>query len=136
MSAAALAFARAAAQLVGVRFRLQGRDPATGLDCVGVVLAALGAIGRPVPAVTGYGLRNCDYGRFGEHFARAGLAPVSGCPAIGDVLQVSPGPGQMHLLVAAQQGGFVHAHAGLHQVVLSPPPLIWPISQRWRLTPN
>ena len=35
MSAQALA--EAAAALVGSRFRLHGRDPATGLDCIGGV---------------------------------------------------------------------------------------------------
>ena len=35
------AIAAAARALVGVPFRLQGRDPALGLDCVGLVGAAL-----------------------------------------------------------------------------------------------
>ena len=37
MSAAIIAAARAA---IGARFRLHGRDPATGLDCVGLVACA------------------------------------------------------------------------------------------------
>lgn len=31
-----------ARRLIGVRFRAQGRDPAFGVDCVGLVAAALG----------------------------------------------------------------------------------------------
>ena len=39
------ALARAAAGCLGVRFRLHGRDPATGLDCLGLLGAALVATG-------------------------------------------------------------------------------------------
>ena len=41
MSGAALA--AAAESLVGTRFRLHGRDPDTGLDCVGLLAASLAA---------------------------------------------------------------------------------------------
>ena len=40
------AIAAAARALVGVPFRLQGRDPALGLDCVGLVGAAMRAAAR------------------------------------------------------------------------------------------
>ena len=39
------AIAAAARALVGVPFRLQGRDPVLGLDCVGLVGAAMRAAG-------------------------------------------------------------------------------------------
>jgi cell wall-associated NlpC family hydrolase len=42
--------ATAAETLVGSRFRLHGRDPETGLDCVGVVAAAMAAIGQSPPS--------------------------------------------------------------------------------------
>ncbi len=35
------------AEFRGVPWRLGGRDPATGLDCLGFALAALGRLGRP-----------------------------------------------------------------------------------------
>ena len=35
------ALATAAEQLIGIPFRLHGRNPETGLDCVGVVAAAV-----------------------------------------------------------------------------------------------
>ncbi len=46
MSETREAFAEAAESLVGIRFRLFGRDPAYGLDCVGLVAAALARSGR------------------------------------------------------------------------------------------
>ena len=47
----------AARALVGVRFRLHGRDAVHGLDCVGLVALATG---RAAP--TGYGWRSGDEG--------------------------------------------------------------------------
>ena len=52
------ALVQAAVQLVDTPFRLHGRDPGTGLDCVGLVSAAMAASGgQPVPPA-GYTLRN------------------------------------------------------------------------------
>jgi cell wall-associated NlpC family hydrolase len=66
--------------------------------------------------------------------ARSGLADAASPLAPGDVLLVRPGPAQHHLVIAAAAGGFVHAHAGLGRVVLTPAPLDWPIDRHWRLT--
>ncbi|MEG8037878.1 hypothetical protein QP166_00400 [Sphingomonas sp. LR60] len=44
----------AAQQLVGVRFRVQGRDPALGLDCVGLVAVALWRAGAAVTVPRDY----------------------------------------------------------------------------------
>lgn len=127
------ALAAAAEALVGVRFRLHGRDPATGLDCVGVVAAASGAIGRPVSLPTGYGLRAHRLPPL-EHVAASCGFAVSAAPVgPGDVLLLRIGPCQYHLAIAARAGGFVHAHAGLKRVVAMPGPLPWPIVHCWRL---
>ena len=40
-----IALAQAAGELVGTPFRLQGRDCAHGLDCIGLVLVSLARIG-------------------------------------------------------------------------------------------
>jgi hypothetical protein len=49
--------AAAALNLIGTPFRLHGRDPARGLDCVGLVAEAMRRAGfHPVPP-GGYGLR-------------------------------------------------------------------------------
>lgn len=125
--------ARAAEALAGAPFRLHGRDPASGLDCVGVVLAALAAGGRAVPAVPAYGLRNRSLAAWPALPAQLGLAASTAPLAPGDIVLARPGPGQHHLLLALTGERFVHAHAGLRRVVIQPAPLPWPVLRRWRL---
>ena len=130
MSGAALA--AAAERFVGTPFRLHGRDPARGLDCVGLLAASLAEAGRPVFAPVGYRLRQVAVERFLGAAVRCGLAGTAAPIEPGDVLLARPGPAQHHLVVAVA-GGFVHAHAGLGRVVLTPPPLEWPVEHHWRL---
>jgi cell wall-associated NlpC family hydrolase len=134
MTAAGEAFAAAAEDLVGVPFGLYGRDRDRRLDCVGLVAAALAAIGREVRPPAGYRLRQLDPGPFLDAAEMAGLERAEGRVLPGDVLLARPGPAQHHLLVASRTGGFVHAHAGLGRVVHAPAPLQWPVVRRWRLT--
>lgn len=132
------ALAVAAEQLVGTRFRLHGRDPGTGLDCVGVLAASLAAIGHAAPLPRGYALRS-RYVSGLEHIARDCQLSLVDDDAVhpGDVLLARTGPCQFHLLVAARGGGFVHAHAGRRRVVLMPGPIAWPVAGHWRLAgPN
>ena len=126
------ALAAAAERLIGVPFRLHGRDPVRGLDCVGLVAAALAEAGRPALAPVGYRLRQVAIDGLLGAAATSGLAETAGPIEPGDVLLVRPGPAQHHLVVAAA-GGFVHAHAGLGRIVLTPPPLAWPVEHHWRL---
>ena len=128
------ALAEAAERLVGTPFRRHGRDPAHGLDCVGLVAAALTAIGRPATPPAGYRLRQLELDRQLASAARSGLTEAYGRIAAGDVLLVRPGPAQHHLVIAATAGGFVHAHAGLGRVVLTPGPSGWPVVRRWQLS--
>lgn len=125
--------ALAAEALIGTPFRLHGRDTARGLDCVGLVAAALEAVGRAAVVPAGYRLRHLDLARFAGAARAAGLVETAGAIAAGDVLLLRPAPGQWHLALAATRGGIVHAHAGLGRVVLTPPPLIWPVERHWRL---
>lgn len=125
------ALAAAAEALVGARYRLHGRDPATGLDCIGVLAAALTTIGRPAVLPTGYRLRARVLPSLEPFVGPCGFAPCEGAVLPGDVLMLRVGPCQHHLVVAAR-GGFVHAHAGLRRVVKAP--LIEaPAVGRWRL---
>jgi cell wall-associated NlpC family hydrolase len=128
-----LALAAAAESLVGAPFRLHGRDPERGLDCVGLVAAALAACGRAAEAPAGYGLRNRSIGAALELAERAGLLPADGPIQPGDVILTAPGPAQHHLAIAADESRFIHAHAGLRQVIATPAPLPWPVLRRWRL---
>jgi cell wall-associated NlpC family hydrolase len=127
------ALAEAALALVGRPFRLHGRDPATGLDCIGLVAVALQRTGHPALAPAGYRLRNPDIDAWLQFAGAAGLRPAHGPARPGDVLLVAPGPWQHHLLVAGQRGHFIHAHAGLGRVVEMPGPLPWPTVRHWRI---
>lgn len=124
------AFAAAAEALLGAPFHLGGRDPATGIDCVGLVAAALGGADAP----SGYCLRNAAIDRHLPFAAQAGFAPAAGAIERGDLVLAVPGPAQHHLLVALGADRFVHANAGLRCVVLHSGPLPWPACARWRLT--
>lgn len=131
MSGAALA--SAAEALAGCRFRLHGRLPATGLDCVGVLAAALAAIGRAAPLPRAYSLRMRAVGNLDAIVAACGLVAATDRVQPGDVLLVRAGPCQFHLAIALAGDRFVHAHAGLRRVVVQPGPLAWPVAGRWRL---
>lgn len=114
-----------ARRLVGARFRLHGRDPAGGLDCVGVVACATG---RQAPS--GYALRGGRTEDVAAVLRRAGFGQVARCMT-GDIALAAVGPGQWHLLVLTRMG-FVHADASLRRVVERPGPPPWRIDSVWR----
>lgn len=126
MPAAADAVVARARALIGVRFRPQGRTRASGLDCVGLVAAAVGAADAP----RDYALRGSSPERLAEALARAGLRPV-GTARRGDVLAMVAGPGQLHLGIFSGDG-LIHADAGLGRVAERPGPPPWPIFGIWR----
>ena len=133
MNPAGAALAAAAETLVGTPFRLHGRDPASGLDCVGLIAVALERCGRRVHAPSGYRLRQLDPTALLPTVEANGLVSINGSLETGDVALLRPGPAQWHLAVATE-GGFIEAHAGLGRVVLTPFPSPAPIVRRWRLT--
>ncbi|MBC2670921.1 hypothetical protein ACFOON_14885 [Novosphingobium piscinae] len=139
---AGLAVARAAAELVGCRFRLHGRDPASGLDCIGVVAVALLRSGRAVDLPRGYAWRGALPGAPDVWAARHGFRAADGPPTPGEVWLLRPGPGQWHLaMVDPEAKALIEAHAGLRRVVrtpLGPDPLAAPTGPlaRWRLAPG
>lgn len=121
--------AAGALALVGAPFRLHGREAASGLDCIGVMAAALRSAGWCGDVPSGYALRGGDpaavAGRFDAMFARSdGDAP-------GDLLLFRVGPGQLHGAVRTA-GGIVHADAGLRRVVERPGAADWPLVAAWR----
>lgn len=121
------AAAEAARALVGVRFRFHGRNPATGLDCVGVAACA---VGREAPG--DYAVRTGDADRAATWIAAAGLTRVdAGRP--GDVVLMRSGPTQLHLGVLTSTG-MVHADAALRRVVERPGPPEWPVIGCFRAT--
>ncbi len=119
---AVVARARAA---VGCRFRVQGRHPEAGFDCVGLVGWATGSA---VP--TGYPARGGDVARAAAGLRAAGFVPVARAEA-GDVLLLASAPGQLHLAIATG-GGIVHADAVARRVVERPGDPPWPVVGIWR----
>ena len=130
------ALAGAAEALVGTPFRLHGRDPATGLDCIGLVGTALAACGYRVHVPEGYGLRNARIDRFLAFAPRNGLHPATGPTLPGDVVLTVPGPAQHHLMVALGAARAVHAHAGLRRTVAQTFPTPFHALRRWRIGAN
>lgn len=128
--------ADAAEALAGAKFRLHGRDPATGLDCIGVLAAALSQCGMHRPVPNGYRLRAHRLPELARTAAELGLVQAEGALRAGDVALVRTGPCQFHLVVALTDGGFVHADAGLRRVVRDRGPLAWPVAGHWRLAPS
>ncbi len=128
--------ADAALGLVGCRFRLHGRDPATGLDCIGLVHAALTAAGcAPVPP-RGYGLRNIAIDGWLPMAAQSGLVAAHGPVCAGDILLLALGYAQHHLVIALDAENVVHAHAGLRRVVRQPRDPAGRIEAAWRVSPS
>ena len=128
------ALAKAAISLIGVRYRLHGRSVEEGLDCVGLVAAAMIRAGHSAVAPQGYTMRQVDCS------ALALFAPLNGFETVeyageGDLVLVRANPVQPHLLIRVPDG-FVHAHAGLRRVVFLPGETPWPIADEWRLRSN
>jgi hypothetical protein len=122
-----------ALSVIGVKFCLHGRSVESGLDCVGLLADALGAAGFSAPIPASYSLR----GRFDSEalaffdrydFQTFGAGEL---PAGGDFALVCPAPRQLHFIIYASNG-FVHAHAGLRRVTLTPGGVPWPVIRHWR----
>ncbi len=114
---------------VGARFRPQGRDPLLGLDCVGLVLFALGpdvARARPTYALSGE--RSADR-------AESGLRALGGeqvdRSSMGDIVLFEPVASQAHLAVASENG-IIQAHLGVRRVVEGPADPAWAVRSIWR----
>lgn len=131
LSDAGSALATAAEALAGTRYRLHGRDPATGLDCVGLLAASLAAIGRAPVLPVAYSLRMRALPALDGFVRACGLAPTDEPDRHGDVLLTRVGACQFHLLIAGHAGRFIHAHAGLRRVVVMPGKPGWPVIHRW-----
>ncbi len=124
----AVAAARGA---IGVRFRLQGRDPAFGLDCVGLAALAIRAAGFEGVIPADYGLRGGDAAALAARLDASGLVRGDG-PLAGDLALFESGPVQFHLGVIVPDG-IVHADAGLRRVVERPGAPPWPMLGCWRV---
>jgi murein DD-endopeptidase / murein LD-carboxypeptidase len=113
--------------LIGTRFRLHGRDPATGLDCVGLITCTYPAITRPPE---GYALRGGTAAGFAAMFIANGMRQRHGEPRAGDVLLLQPSAAQFHLGVWSGES-LIHADGVLRRVVETPGALAWPLVSAW-----
>jgi lipoprotein Spr len=113
--------------LLGVPFRLHGRTPEYGLDCVGLVAIAFG-LNDGVP--TGYALRGGDPQHFERALRRQGFVGRKAEWRSGDVLMLCPGPAQVHLGLWTGES-LIHADAGLGRIVETPGIPRWPILSAW-----
>lgn len=115
---------------IGAPFRLHGRSMGGGFDCIGLAADALSHVGFSGVVPADYALRGQYDELLCQFFGQAAFAAVSSV-RVGDFLAVRTAPRQLHLLIAVENG-FVHAHAGLRRVVLTPSPLPWPVFGHWR----
>lgn len=127
--------ALAAQGLIGALFRLHGRSPNSGIDCIGLLAVSLERIGRPLSLPTGYPLRLRTLSVWLPDPQACGFVPAQEPFEPGDVILLRPGPAQTHLAIADALGGWVHAHAGLRRVVGQSERPTGIIIHHWRLTP-
>lgn len=124
------AVSNAALALIGVPFRLHGREVASGLDCVGLVGEVLRKAGGAPVLPDGYSLRMISVEPLLGFAGRSGLTDCADGQEA-DVVMCRTNPLQPHLLVHVP-GGYVHAHASLGRVVFMPEPLAWGVLHCWR----
>ena len=111
--------------LVGTRFVAQGRDPAIGLDCVGLALLAY--------AIEAAGVSD-DYRLSGAHrgailnFAKGRFRRVARPQRrAGDLLLLRSGAAQWHLAIWTGDG-LIHADIASRRIVERPGSLDWPVA--------
>ena len=111
--------------LIGTRFVAQGRDPAIGLDCVGLALLAYDLEAAGV---------SDDYRLSGTHrgaildFAKARFRRVPRARRrAGDLLLLRPGAAQWHLAIWTGDG-LIHADIASRKIVERPGPPAWPVA--------
>ncbi|MEO9470360.1 peptidoglycan endopeptidase [Parasphingorhabdus sp.] len=114
-----------ARRLCGTRYRLHGRDPVHGIDCIGLCWLSLAAAGIRCEAPNGYALRGGTVKQVERFMSGIGLTRIGEYGGQsprrwrdGDIMLTRPAPLQLHMIIGAA-GGMVHAHAGLRKVVFS-----------------
>jgi len=111
---------------VGVRFRHQGRDRVTGLDCLGLLIVSARDAGIRLHGKCPTMLDVVDYGHLPDmHRLRSMLEqylqPVA-YPQVGDVVLLTVEGRAQHLALVSdypqpQALGMIHAYAGARRVV-------------------
>jgi cell wall-associated NlpC family hydrolase len=115
--------------LVGAPFRPQGRDPATGLDCVGLILCVFAI--PPSEVSRDYRLSGNDQTDLERELRRFFRRTSVTRKEPGDVLLCRVRARQLHLAVDCG-ASFVHADARLRRVVERPGAPPWPTAGAYR----
>lgn len=115
---------RRARALVGSPFRPQGREPRTGLDCVGLVLSAFGI--SPDSVRRNYRLRGGHRAEIEAGLMRHFRKVARNTSRPGDVLLCAVSNDQLHLAISCGES-FVHANARLRRIVETPGLPPWPV---------
>jgi cell wall-associated NlpC family hydrolase len=114
------AFVAHARSFLGVRFRHQGRNPEIGLDCAGLALVSMQAIGRPVSDLEGYGREPYRNGLEGALTANLGPRVAKESMRAGDVVMMrfNGDPRHVGILADYPDGGLmlIHTHDTLKRV--------------------
>lgn len=115
--------------LIGTPFRLQGRDPASGLDCVGLVLKSFALCEERFPRA--YSLARHSLIEM-DDCARSCFRRVARTQARrGDVLVFKVGERRLHVALHAGDR-FIQADAAIGRVVERPLPAEWPLMRVYR----
>ncbi|MEP3052310.1 MAG: NlpC/P60 family protein [Erythrobacter sp.] len=122
--------------MIGLPFRLHGRDPMQGVDCVGLLYSSLREIGRNPVLPNGYQLRNSSVSHWLSCAEMSGFNRATDAFKPGDVVLVKPAPGQHHLMIAGCSNDVIHAHAGLRRVVSQTMTSDQEFLFQWRLAPE
>jgi lipoprotein Spr len=120
-----------AAALVGVPFRLQGRSAETGLDCIGLVLAAFAGAGVRLVSIDSYALRGFPLADALRLIDASGLVRTAMPVERGDVGLFQLPARQLHLALLAPCE-MIHADAGQRCVCAAPQSRLPEPAARWR----
>jgi cell wall-associated NlpC family hydrolase len=109
-------FVTAARACIGARFRLQGRDPATGLDCIGLIVWSARCCGLVVPDATDY-LLSDNPARLDAGLLAAPVALIDQrALAPGDMVRLLSSGQPLHLAICGEDT-LIHADIRCRKVV-------------------
>ncbi len=114
-------------RFLGAPFRLGGRDPQRGIDCIGLVALAYDKV---EVAPKGYVMRGASLSRWASELDRHFLRRIDASLKPGDIALLETGPSTWHIGIWTGDS-LIHADARLGRVVETPRPLPWPIIQAW-----
>jgi cell wall-associated NlpC family hydrolase len=129
MNRRAKATVERARAMIGVPFRPQGRDPATGIDCIGLVLCVFEIPEDEVRR--DYRLADDGRSELDRELRRFFRRLSAARRAAGDVVLCNLRRGQCHLAIDCGSS-FIHADARLRRVVETPGSPPWPLAAAYR----